>query len=84
MNHSDKFHELDLKRMQYSRIRLYHPPPDRTEVADISGWMIKLVGPNSSFKYQLYCENNQIKHFQCMYYLISLNFLLKQPNFNIS
>ena len=61
MNHSDKFHELDLKRMQYSRIRLYHPPPDRTEVADISGWMIKLVGPNSSFKYQLYCENNQIR-----------------------
>ena len=44
-----------------SRIRLYYPLPDRTKVADISGWMIKPVGPNSSSKYWLYCENNQIR-----------------------
>ena len=30
----------------YSRIRLYHPPTDRTKMADISGWMMKSVGPN--------------------------------------
>ena len=29
---------------------------DRTKVADISGWMIKPVRPNSSSKCQLYCE----------------------------
>ncbi len=45
----------------YSRIRLYHPPPDRTKVADTSGWMIKPVEPNSSSRCQLYCENNQIR-----------------------
>ena len=55
------FHRLLLLRGQYSRIRLYHPPPDRTKVADISGSMIKPVGPNSSSKCQLYCENNQIR-----------------------
>ena len=49
------------KKIKYSRIRLYHPPLDRTKVADISGWMIKPVGPNSSSKCQLYCENNQIR-----------------------
>ena len=47
--------------MKYSRIRLYHPPPNRTKVADISGWMIKPVGPNSSSKSRPYCENNQIR-----------------------
>ena len=40
---------------EYSRIGLHHPPPDRTKVADISGWMIKPVGPNPSSKCQLYC-----------------------------
>ncbi len=42
-------------RSCYSRIRLYHPPPDRTKVADRSGWMIKPVGPNSSPQCRLYC-----------------------------
>ena len=42
-------------RKMYSRLRLYHPPPDWTKVADISGWMIKPVRPNSSSKCQLYC-----------------------------
>ena len=37
----------------YSRIRLYHLLPERTKVADISDWMIKPVGPNSSSKCQL-------------------------------
>ena len=50
-----------IENWKYSRIRLYHPPPDRTKVVDISGWMIKPVGPNSSSKFQLYCENNQIR-----------------------
>ena len=45
----------------HSRIRLNHPPPGRTKVADVSGWMIKPMGPNSSSKCQLCCENNQIR-----------------------
>ena len=52
---------LILMRNKYSRIRLYHSPPDRTKVADMSGWMMKLVGSNSSSKCQLYWENNQIR-----------------------
>ena len=51
-------HSLNLS---YSRIRLYHPPPDQNKAADISGWMIKPLGPNSSSKCRLYCENNQIR-----------------------
>ena len=39
----------------YSRTRLHHPPPNWTKVADISGWMIKPVGPKSSSKCRLYC-----------------------------
>ena len=27
-----------LLKKRYSRIRFYLPPPDRTKVADISGW----------------------------------------------
>ena len=42
-------------------LRLYHPPSDRTKVGDISGWMIKPVGSNSSSQCQLYCENNRIR-----------------------
>ena len=34
---------------------------DPTKVADISGWMIKPVGPNSSSKCRLYSEINQIR-----------------------
>ena len=52
---------IDIEYWKYSRIRLHHPAPDRTKVVDISGWMIKPVGPNSSCKCQLYCENNQIR-----------------------
>ena len=40
-----------IENWKYSRIRLYHPPPDRTKVVDISDWMIKPVGPNSSSNY---------------------------------
>ena len=46
--------DVQTQLFQYSRIRLYHPPPDRTKVADRSGWMIKPVGPNSSSKCQLH------------------------------
>ena len=52
---------IDIEYWKYSRIRLHHPAPDRTKVVDISGWMIKPVGPNSSSKCQLYSENNRIR-----------------------
>ena len=56
-----KFESFSRFIQKQIQLWLYHPLPDRTKVADLSGWMIKPVGPNSSSKCQLYCENNQIR-----------------------